>query len=131
MTTLPFDPQNDSRMNFHPELKKILRRIGMKDQLCCPLCVEPKVFKEHIFNEYFPGISTNCIHQCDIYLGTRDIISTFYCTVLNLRLYCDVLFQEIEVKDKKKNIVTIPLHQNFFSSEQDCIRKLKLYLTLL
>lgn len=103
----------------------------MKDQLCCPLCTKPFVFHE---SQTLTALYTECIHLSDITANihsnnTQLSVLHFYLMSFRIRAY----FDEDIIKVYSANyefLVEFPIQESFFLSEQECIRKLKLYLTL-
>lgn len=129
-------------MNIHPELKRVLTRIGMRDELCCPFCVHPsRLVDITVVQSFYCSYVKECPHWCDVY-STDPIspngrqMSIFNFSILGISVICDFFNQTINVRipanenNEAVNIVNGPLNLNIFDNEQTCIKKIHLYLTL-
>lgn len=115
-------------MNLHPELKQTLLRIGMKDQLCCPLCPKPMVFQR--LNDSY--CFSSCKHESYSYPSTGG---SGECTVLRVKidksaLYFYFLEKNIKFFFNSNLIAILPWNLNLLNHEESLKQKLKLYTLL-
>lgn len=124
-------------MKLHPDLRKILSRIGMKNEPCCPFCCQPKTFTDITITQTY--YTTQCSHGCDIYVGrvhSNEFLQQFSFTVNPFQVEANFESKNMRVymPDGERSIselpfVMMPLDLSMFDTEQKMMRKLKLYMT--
>ncbi len=125
---------------IHPEIKKILTRIGMRDQMCCPFCCKPEVFTDITIKQAY--YTTQCTHGCDLYGDLKvpeDPEPHLYklsFTMNRFHVKCNfindlMLIYRYNGEHSISELVpiTVPLNKHLFTTEQTMLRKLKLYMT--
>lgn len=116
--------------NIDPTLKSCITRVGMKDQLCCPICPQP-IILNYLTARY-------CIADCNHHTVICCHPSETDFTILRLdidkfSINFDFMGEKIVIlnRDTAKQILSFPLNTQLLDINEESLRKkINLYVTL-